>query len=75
MTVDVPAPERPAVCVHARAAQPAVVRVAPVVQTLHVPVEIPVPAREWGASVDHLARVRAVDPLSRVGVAIVVRVE
>ena len=90
MTVNVPAPERPAVHVHVRAVQPAVVRTAPVVQTatvaptvnaltveqpLRVPVEIPVPVPERGVSVDHVARVRAVDPLSRVRVAIVVSVE
>ena len=92
MTVDVPAPERPAVHVHAhaRAVQPAVVRTAPVAQTvtvaptanaltveqtLRVPVEIPVPVPERGANVDHLARVRAVGPLNRVHVAIVVSVE
>ena len=90
MTVSVPAPERPAVHVHIRAIQPAVPRTAPVVQTaivaptvnaltveqpLRVPVEIPVPVPERGASVDHVARVRTVNPLSRVRVAIVVSVE
>ena len=91
MTVDVPAPEPEIpVHVHACAAQPAAARTAPVVQTanvaptanaptveqtLCVPVETPVPVLERGASVGRLAHVRAVDPLSRVRVAMVVSVE